>query len=97
MKQLEKKHEQSAKIHGAHKDKESAGVELSDTALYGGESLEATRARLQKSKEKRMAKQNNRIQELQAKEEERKNNMLKMLGLENLQGKKLEIAPRKWN
>lgn len=93
--QLEKKREQSAKIHGAHKDKESAGVELSDAALYGGESLEATRARLQKSKEKRMAKQNNRIQELQAKEEERKNNMLKMLGLENLQGKKLEIAPRK--
>ena len=94
---LEKKREQSAKIHGAHKDKESAGVELSDAALYGGagDSLEATRARLQKSKEKRMAKQNSRIQELQAKEEERKNNMLKMLGLENLQGKKLEIAPRK--
>lgn len=95
--QLEKKREQSAKIHGAHRDKEAASVELSDAALYGGnDSLEATRARLMHNKKKRSTHQSNRIQVLQAKEEERKNNMLKMLGLENLQGKKkLEIAPRK--
>ena len=93
--QLEKKREFSSKIHGAHRDKEAAGVELSDADMYGDGGIQAAKARLSKSKERRNQKQNNRLQELQQKEEDRKNNMLKMLGLENLKGQKLEIAPRK--
>ncbi len=92
--QLEKKRQEASKIHGAHRDKEAA-MELDDSSLYGDGGIAQAKARLTKSKERRNERQNSRIQELQKKEEDRKNNMLKMLGLENLQGKKLEIAPRK--
>jgi len=95
--QLEKKRQQAASLHGAHRDKEAtaAGAELSDAALFGSDGNHAL-AKSRQHRERKHEQRQNRIQELQAKEEERKNNMLKMLGLENLQGtKKLEIAPRK--
>mmetsp|Transcript_40883 Transcript_40883/g.46625 ORF Transcript_40883/g.46625 Transcript_40883/m.46625 type:complete len:419 (-) Transcript_40883:125-1381(-) len=63
---LEKNYENSARIHGAHKESEEEGVRRKD-----------------------------RTEELEPREKERTNNMLKMLGLGNLQGRKLEIAPRK--
>jgi hypothetical protein len=95
--QLEKKREHSARIHGAHKDHEveAAGMELSDAALFGDD-VRGVLGRSRQKKERKDERQKNRIQELQQKEEERQKNMLKMLGLENLQGKKkLVIAPRK--
>jgi hypothetical protein len=95
--QLEKKREHSARIHGAHKDHEveAAGMELSDAALFGDDGR-GVLGRSRQKKERKDERQKNRIQELQQKEEERQKNMLKMLGLENLQGKKkLVIAPRK--
>ena len=105
----EKKKEYGERLHGAHKDRAEGGVgmELSDTALYGGGGNgggdDARFAKHQKYKERRQEQQTGRIQVLQAKEEERKQNMLKMLGLDNLiaqqqQGggarKKITIAPR---
>ena len=94
---LEKKREKSTRIHGAHRDNEggAAGMELSDAALFGGDD-KSTLARNRQNKDRRDDRRKNRIEELELKEKERQNNMLKMLGLENLQGrKKLEIAPRK--
>lgn len=104
--QLEKKREHAGRIHGAHRDHEveAAGMELSDAALFGNDgdggggsgSRGSVLGRHRQKKERKDERQRTRIQELQQKEDERKNNMLKMLGLENLQGKKkLVIAPRK--
>jgi hypothetical protein len=101
--QMEKKREHAGRIHGAHRDREveAAGMELSDAALFGGgddsgSGRGSVLGRHRQKKERKDERQKTRIQELQQKEDERKNNMLKMLGLENLQGKKkLVIAPRK--
>mmetsp|Transcript_35180 Transcript_35180/g.73883 ORF Transcript_35180/g.73883 Transcript_35180/m.73883 type:complete len:287 (-) Transcript_35180:1802-2662(-) len=99
---LEKKREHSARIHGAHRDREgdSVGMELSDAALFGGggekDSFRSALARSRQNKDRRNERRQGRIEELQSKEKERQQNMLKMLGLENLQGKgKVQIAPRK--
>jgi hypothetical protein len=73
-------------------------VELSDAALYGDEersSFQSALARERQNKERREEKRKNRIEELQSKEDERQKNMLKLLGLENLKGQKIQIAPRK--
>jgi len=94
---LEKKREHAARIHGAHRDheREASGMELSDANLFGDDGNEAL-GRSRQKKERRDERQINRIQELKAKEEEVQKNMLKTLGLENLQGReKFEIAPRK--
>lgn len=100
-KQLAKKRDHAARIHGASNDKEDggAGVELTDSALYGDaeqSSFQSALARERRSKEKREEQRASRIGELQSKEEERRRNMLKSLGLENLsKGQKITIAPRK--
>jgi hypothetical protein len=98
--QIEKKREESIRIHGSAKDKEEAGVgmELHDSALYGDDeraSFQSTVARERRNKERREEKRKNRIEELQSKEEERQKKMLEMLGLDNLKGQKIKIAPRK--
>lgn len=100
---LELKREHSEHIHGAHRDNEekAAGMELTDAALFGDngnkhDSFRSVLGRSRQKKHQRDERQTNRILELKAKEEERQKNMLKMLGLENLQGRgKVEIAPRK--
>jgi len=48
-----------------------------------------------KESEEGGVRRKDRIEEVESREEERKNKMLKMLGLGDLQGRKLEIAPRK--
>ena len=95
--QIEKKREQSDKIHGASREKHDA-MELSDNALYGGDNshfqaaLERERLQKARTREERAG----RITELQNKEKDRQENMLKMLGLQNLKpGQKITIAPRK--
>ncbi|CAJ1951374.1 unnamed protein product [Cylindrotheca closterium] len=98
--QLEKKRQQGDRIHGASRAREDAGIELSDSALYGGDDnanrFEGALAREKARKAKRADDRANRIQELQAKEQERQENMLEMLGLKNLKpGQKITIAPRK--
>ena len=97
--QIEKKREESAKIHGSAKDKEEAGagIELNDSALYGDDeraSFQSAVARERRNKERREEKRKSRIDELQSKEEERQKKMLEMLGLDNLKGQKIKIAPR---
>jgi hypothetical protein len=100
---VEKKLELSAKIHGASRDARDqavSGVELTDDAIYGSgdvgsgsfqEALEKEKQRLAARQEK----QNTRVQELQAKEREKQEAMLKMLGLDNIRaGQKITIAPR---
>jgi len=65
--------------------------------LYGDDeraSFQSAVARERRNKEKREERRKNRIEELQAKEDERQQNMLKMLGLGNLKGQKIKIAPR---
>lgn len=96
--QLEKKRDNAARIHGAHREKEEGGggLEISDGVLYGDGKEQNSFTRERRNKERREEHRKNRIEELQSKEEDRKNNMLKMLGLDNLQGQgKLKIAPRK--
>ncbi|KAG7350628.1 hypothetical protein IV203_009988 [Nitzschia inconspicua] len=98
--QMEKKREHAARIHGASRDKEDggAGVELSDSALFGDEersSFETALARERSNRLRQEKKKQSRIDELQSKEDERQQNMLKMLGLDNLKGQKIKIAPRK--
>jgi hypothetical protein len=96
--QLEKKRDNAARIHGAHREKEEGGggLELSDGVLYGDVKEQNSFSRERRNKERREEHRKNRIDELQSKEEDRKNNMLKLLGLDNLQGQgRLKIAPRK--
>lgn len=98
--QLEKKREHAARIHGAARDREEggAGIELDDAAVYGNgdRSFQQALARERQSKAKREEKRNARVEELKTKEQERQANILKMLGLDGLQpGKKIQIAPRK--
>jgi len=95
--QIEKRKELSRKIHGAGQDREAA-PELSDDRLYGNEqaSFQAALAREKQRTAQRQEKKNARITELQKKENEKQEAMLKMLGLSNIQpGQKIQIAPRK--
>ena len=97
--QLEKKRETAAKIHGAAKDREDPGVTMNDDALYGdgghGASFQVALAREKQRKAKREGSKQARIQELQQKEHTKQQEMLKKLGLTGIQaGKKIQIAPR---
>ncbi len=96
---IEKRREQSNKIHGAARDREGgeAGLELDDKAIYGGEgggdvSYEAALAREKKYRERKEAAKLERTSELLKKEEEKQKQMLEMLGLKP--GEKIKIAPR---
>jgi hypothetical protein len=97
--QLAKKREQSNRIHGASREKNDTGMELSDSALYGNDNtsqFQGALARERARKDRRTQVRADRIQELQDKERDRQENMLKTLGLKNLKasGKKITIAPR---
>jgi len=96
--QIEKKREHAARLHGAARDKEEgAGVELDDSALYGDgdRSFKDALAHEKQAKLRREEKRNARVEELQNKERERQENMLKMLGLQGMKpGQKIQIAPR---
>ena len=95
--QLEKRKETGARIHGAARDRDSAAgmVEVTDADLYGGDD------RNQFAKERqRHARQNEsrekRLTELQSKEKERQQAMLTQLGLTNIKpGQRITIQPRK--
>jgi len=94
--QLEKKRQQSDRMHGASRDKREGEV-LNDDAIYGDRDQASFRSALDREKrrtEKKQEHRQNRIEELKTKEEERKKNMLKMLGLEGVK-EKIKIAPRK--
>jgi hypothetical protein len=103
--QIEKRRETSQRIHGSAKDREEArlggGVELSDAAIYGGRggtmNFESAVARERERTANRQEKKNTRMEELQQKEKDRQENMLKVLGLSGLvtPGQKITIAPRK--
>lgn len=98
--QLEKRKEQAAAIHGAHREKEEArmgGVELNDEALYGGDgtNFQQTLARQRERKSRREQEKSARIAELQKKEDDKQKAMLQMLGLSAIKpGEKIKIAPR---
>ena len=98
--QLEKKKETGASLHGSARDREDrmGGVELGDEDLYGGGSSDfaAALARDRKYKEKRASVKESRLEELQKKEHDRQEAMLKALGLTGIKpGQKITIAPRK--
>lgn len=96
--QIEKKKEAAAALHGAAWDREEAGAELPDTDLYGdGSSDFATAlARQRNHREKRASEKERRLADLQQKERERQESMLKSLGLTGIKpGQKITIAPRK--
>jgi hypothetical protein len=98
--QLEKKRQHADRIHGAARGKNDAGIEMSDTALYGGDAnnnqYQASLARERARKAKRTDARATRIQELQEKDKGRQEKMVQMLGLKNLEpGQKFTIAPRK--
>lgn len=95
--QLEKRQERAAKIHGASRYQQDM-VELDDAALYGGNTDDDFR-RLAAASKKRAAaqetKKEERILELKQKEQEKQNAMLQMLGLSHKIGQaKIEIQPR---
>lgn len=99
--QIEKRKEEASRIHAAAKDREEAragGVELTDAAIYGGDgsNFQSALSRERQRKTQRGDKQKSRMEELQKKEHERQENMLKMLGLTGVKpGQKITIAPRK--
>ena len=99
--QIEKRQEGASRIHAAAKDREEAragGVELTDGAIYGGDgsNFQSALSRERQRKAQRGDKQKSRMEELQKKEQERQENMLKMLGLTGVKpGQKITIAPRK--
>lgn len=107
--QQEKKRQRADATHGASKDKESqawGGAELDDDAIYGsagvgrggkrGElSYEEALAKERSYRERKESEKAARTAELLKKEEEKQQNMLKMLGLSGLKaGQKITIAPR---
>mmetsp|Transcript_8014 Transcript_8014/g.10249 ORF Transcript_8014/g.10249 Transcript_8014/m.10249 type:complete len:460 (-) Transcript_8014:28-1407(-) len=96
--EIELKREQSFKQHAAFKQKESdtVGPEISDRDIYGGgDDFKAALNKEKMLKAKFREKKAARIQELQAKEEERRKNMLQHLGLSHIEpGNKITIAPR---
>jgi hypothetical protein len=95
--QIEKRKETGARIHGAARDRDAAAgmVEVTDADLYGGDD------RNQFAKERqRHSRQNEsrekRLTELQSKEKERQQAMLTQLGLTNIKpGQRITIQPRK--
>ena len=94
---LEKRRETSAKLHGSARDREEvkSGIELSDADIYGNGGRDDLLSRDKARRENKHSKQQDRVKELQAKEDKRKADMLASLGLSNLQGKgKITIAPR---
>jgi hypothetical protein len=102
--QIEKRKEVAAKIHGAARDREgaAASIELSDADLYGSggtgdTDLQKALAVEQRRKAARQEKNSARLEELQAKEREKQQAMIKMLGLSDKlkSGKKIQIAPRR--
>ncbi|KAL9183420.1 hypothetical protein ACHAXT_004276 [Thalassiosira profunda] len=106
---LQKRRENSAKLHGAARDRESeayGGAELDDDALYGGStgvgrgrgetSFGDAVAKERRYREGREAKKAARASELQKKEEDRQKKMFEALGLTGIKpGQKIQIAPRK--
>lgn len=106
--QRENRREQSEKLHGAAKDRESeawGGAELNDDAIYGtagvggggrgrrGESsYEEAVAKKRQYRERKENEKAARTSELLKKEEEKQKKMFEMLGL--TAGKKIQIAPR---
>ena len=102
-KQRDKRREVSARMHAASREKDGAGVELTDEGIYGGEgdgdvgfqkALAREKARKERKDEEKLA----RVRELQDKEAKKQDDMLKMLGIAGIQpGQKIKIAPRKDN
>jgi hypothetical protein len=100
--QIEKRKEVGARTHGAARDREGA-TELTDDAIFGAETggdvgFQTALAREKQRKAQREEKKSSRIAELQKKEDDKKEAMLKLLGLDALKpGQKITIAPRKDN
>ena len=96
--QIELKREQSFKQHAAtrQRDEMVGGIEVSDADIYGESTDFKTALNREKKLKARLAdKKAARLQELQHKEDEKRQNMLKTLGLANMQpGAKITIAPR---
>jgi hypothetical protein len=96
--QIEKKKEMAAAIHGSAWDREEAGAELPDIDLYGdgNSDFAAALARERKHREQRASHKESRLADLQQKERERQESMLKSLGLTGIKpGQKITIPPRK--
>lgn len=95
----EKKREISHAMHGAHRDREDAiSGDLDDNALYnsGDGGYAEAAAKMRGRREKREAEMEARVQEGKRKEEEKRKEMLAMLGLSGVDaGKKITIAPRR--
>jgi hypothetical protein len=97
--QMEKRKEVGERTHGAARDREGA-TELTDDAIFGSEAggFQTALAREKQRTAQREEKKNSRFAELQKKEDDKKEAMLKLLGLDALKpGQKITIAPRKDN
>lgn len=98
--QIEKRKEKAAAIHGAARDREDArmgGVELNDEAIYGGgdADFQNALARERQRNAQRQQKKQDRVAELKKKEQDKQDAMIKMLGLTGVKpGQKIKIAPR---
>jgi len=99
--QIEKRMERAEAIHGAAKDREDArmgGVELNDEAIYGGGDADFRNALAHERQRnaQREQKKQGRVAELKKKEQDKQEQMIKMLGLQGIKpGQKIQIAPRK--
>jgi hypothetical protein len=101
--QIEKKKERAAAIHGAARDREDAqmgGIELNDDAIYGSGdgAFKDALARERQRNAQREQKKQDRVAELKKKEQEKQEAMIKALGLTGvIPGQKIKIAPRNDN
>lgn len=96
---VEKRREKATAIHGAARDREEStvGVELKDSDIYGGDvnDFAAALQRERQRKQHRDHRKNNRIKELEQKERDRQEAMLRSLGLSGIKpGQKITIRPR---
>jgi len=102
--QIEKRKEAAAKIHGAARDREAvaASIEVSDDVLYGADGapgdvdFQSALAREKKRSAQRDEKRRMHLDDLQRKEKEKQEEMLKKLGLSGVK-QKIQIAPRNDN
>ena len=96
---IEKRREVGARTHGAARDREAAvaGPEVGDDVLYGGGDEDKKMfARERERSEKRRENREKRISELEQKEKDKQEAMLKQLGLANIKpGQKITIQPRR--
>jgi len=93
---LDKRREKGARLHGAARDADDGrdGLDLRESdVLGGGDDFESAKARMARSQQFRIEKKQERVRELQEKEQERAAHFMSQLGVDLSKGP-IRIQPR---